>query len=224
MGLYDLNAATTGQQLLPPDKRGTIMSRWVAAMLKPIQYLVDIRINSYRNGASAQPYLNTTTYLKGNIVLYRYSMYESVINGNLGNDPLDPRYWTIIQDNFIGVLERLKYNGHTLILTYALNKYFGTTFRQPDLLSDIWLNTNIKPPAVFLVGDTESQSSKVYYNTSSEFIINDYAFSSFTNLTINVPTSVYNALDTDPANRSRIIRNFADKYIAAGITYDIAIY
>jgi hypothetical protein len=224
MGLYDVNMATTGQQLLPPDKRGSLMTRWVTAMLRPLQWLVDIRLNSYRNGTGAPPYLNSTTYAKGDLVVYRYSVYESQVNGNVGNDPLNLAYWAKVQDNFIGVLERLKYNGHTLILTYALNKYFGTTFRQPNNISDIFINVNAKPTAVFLVGDTEAQSSLVYSNTSSEFIVNGYSFATYHNMTIFVPVAVYNALDTDPANRERIIRNFADQYIVGGITYDIATY
>jgi hypothetical protein len=224
MGLYDVNYANVGQQLLPPDKRGNFMTRWVAAMLRPLQWLVDIRLNSYRNGSTAPPYLNSTTYAKGDLVLYRYSVYESQVNGNLGNDPLNTTYWSKVQDNFIGVLERLKYNGHTLILTYALNKYFGTTFRQPNNVSDIYIAINPKPTSVFLVGDTEVQSSKVYYNTSSEFVVNSYSFAAYTNMTIFVPLAVYNALDVDPANRERIIRNFADQYVVGGITYSVATY
>lgn len=224
MGLYDVNYSNAGQQLLPPDKRGSVMTRWVAAMLRPLQWLVDIKLNMWRNGSTAPPYLNSTTYGKGDLVVYRYSVYESTVNGNLGNDPLNTTYWTKVQDNFIGTLERLKYNGHVLVLTYALNKYFGTVFRQPDNVSDIFITANVKPVAVFLVGDTEGQSSKVYANTSSEFVVNAYSFSSYTNMTIWVPVLVYDALDTDPANRERIIRNYADQYIVGGVTYNVDTY
>jgi hypothetical protein len=224
MGLYNVNYPNVGQQLLPPDKRGTAMSRWVAAILRPLQWLVDIKLNMWRDGSTAPPYLNSTTYAKGDLVVYRYSVYESTVNGNVGNDPLNITYWTKVQDNFIGTLERLKYNGHVLTLTYALNKYFGTVFRQPNNISDIYIVANTKPVAVFLVGDTEAQSSKVYLNTSSEFIVNSYAFASYTNMTIWVPLSVYNALDTDPTNRDRIVRNFADRYVVAGVTYNVDTY
>lgn len=224
MGLYDVNYTSVGQQILPPDKRGTAMSRWVAAVLRPLQWLVDIKLNMWRDGSTAPPYLNSTTYAKGDLVVYRYSVYESQVNGNLGNDPLNTTYWVKAQDNFVGTLERLKYNGNVLVLTYALNKYFGTVFRQPNNVSDIYISANAKPVAVFLVGDTEAQSSKVYYNTSSEFVINAYNFASYTNMTIWVPVAVYNALDTDPINRERIVRNFADRYVVAGITYNIDTY
>jgi hypothetical protein len=224
MGLYDVNYTNAGQQLLPPDKRGNVMSRWVAAFLRPLQWLIDIKLNMWRNGYPSPPYLNSTTYAKGDLVVYRYSVYESAVNGNLGNDPLNTTYWTKVQDNFIGTLERLKYNSHVLVLTYALNKYFGTVFRQPNNVSDIFIEVHIKPVAVFLVGDTEAQSSKVYTATSSEFVVNSYSFAAFANMTIWVPVLVYNALDTDPANRERIIRNFADRYIVGGVTYNVDTY
>lgn len=224
MGLYDVNYATVGQQLLPPDKRGYPMSAWVKALLTPLQWLRDVRLGMYRDGSVDPPYLIGTTYAKGDRIVYRYAVYESTVSGNLGNDPLNTAYWTKIQDNFIGVLERLKYNGHVLNLTYALNKYFGTTFRQPNNVSDIFIDANIKPVSVFLVGDTEAQSSKVYTNTSTEFIVNAYTFTAYTNMTIWVPLAVYNALDTDPGNRERIIRNFADLYIVGGVTYTVDTY
>jgi hypothetical protein len=224
MGLYNVNYTNAGQQLLPPDKRGTVMTRWVAAMLRPLQWLVDIKLNMWRDGSTAPPYLNSTTYAKGDLVVYRYSVYESTVNGNVGNDPLNVTYWTKVQDNFIGTLERLKYNGHVLVLTYALNKYFGTVFRQPNNISDIFITINVKPVAVFLVGDTEAQSSKVYTNTSTEFVVNSYSFASYTNMTIWVPVLVYDALDVDPANRERIIRNYADQYIVGGVTYNVDTY
>lgn len=224
MSIYDIDYAQAGQQLLPPDKRFYEMSAWVKALLEPMQWLADLWLGSYKNGSTAPPYLNTTTYGKGDRVIYKYSVYESVINGNLGNNPLNIAYWTKVQANFIGVDERLQYNGNVLVLTYALNKYFGTVFRQPNNVSDIYLTANAKPTKVFEVGYTEAQSSRVYANTSSEFVINLYTFEAYTNLSINVPLAFFNALDSDPNNREKIIRNFADLYIAAGITYKVITY
>lgn len=224
MGLYDINYGTVGQQLLPPDKRGRYMSAWIRAILVPLQWLRDVRIGMYRDGSVDPPYLISTTYSKGNRVIYRYSVYESNVNGNLSNDPLNTTYWSKIQDSFIGILERLKYNGNVLVLTYALNKYFGTTFRQPNNVSDIYLVANARPVSVFLVGDTEAQSSSIYYNTSTEFVVNAYSFAGYTNMNIMIPLAVFNALDTDPANREKIVRNFADQYIIAGVTYTVITY
>lgn len=224
MSIFQVNYTNVGQQVLPPDKRGSNMMAWVAALLSPIQYLHNLRMGSYKFGDHSAPYLISTTYSKGTFVLYKYAIYESLVNGNIGNDPLNTTYWAKVLDNFIGVDERVLYNGNVLILTYALNKYFGTVFRQPNNVSDIFITVNSKPVPPFVVGDSENNSSKVYANTSSEFVINAYTFADYTNMTIWVPQAVYDALDTDPANREKIIRNFSDKYIIAGITYLVDTY
>jgi hypothetical protein len=224
MGVFDVNFTKMGEQLLPPDKRMPMQKAWVKTMLLPIQWLRDIFLGTYRLGATYNPYLTSTTYSKGERVIYRYSVYESLVNGNLNQDPLNTNYWMLIQSNFIGVDERIKYNGHVLVLTYALNKYFGTTFRQPPNISDIYLEAHTKPKDVFVVGGTEANSSVVYANRSTEFVINSYTFAAFKNLTIWVPVAVFNALDTDPDNREQIIRNFADQYIVAGIVYEVKTY
>jgi hypothetical protein len=224
MGIFDVNYLKMGEQLLPPDKRNPMQRSWISVLLTPTQWVRDVILGTYRQGATYSPYVNSTTYAAGERVIFRYSVYESLVNGNLGNDPLNTSYWFLIQANFIGVDERLMYNGHILQLTYALNKYFGTTFRQPPNISDIFLQAHGKPKAVFVVGGDESNSSVSYRNRSSEFIINGYSFAAFTNLTIWVPLAVFNALDTDPTNREPIIRNFSDQYIVAGITYDVKTY
>lgn len=224
MSIYDIDYTDVGNQLLPPDKRGAYMRSWVATLFKPLQYLSNLWLNDYRAGSSAAPFLISTTYAIGDKVLYKASVYESIVAGNLGHTPPNDAYWVRVQDNFIGVFERVQYNGNTLILTYALNKYFGTTFRQPPNVSDIYLQANAKPADVFIVGATEAQSSVVFSNNSSEFVINGYTFTDYANLTIFMPVAVYNALDTVAANREKIVRNFADRYIVAGIIYQVQTY
>ena len=136
----------------------------------------------------------------------------------------DTESWIAIQTNFIGMSERILYNCQVLVLTWALNKRFMTTFRQPPNVSDIYITSFPKPISVFIVGGVEAISSKVFSNTSSEYVINAYDFSAYVNMTIFVPFSVYNALDAIDANRQIIIRSFADKYMAAGIVYTIQTY
>lgn len=224
MGIFDINYSKVGEQLLPPDKRMPAQKAWITVLLTPIQWVRDLFLGTYRQGATYSPYVNTTSYNKYDRMIYRYSVYENLVNGNLGNDPLDTNFWMLVQSNFIGVDERILYNGFALTLTYALNKYFGTTFRQPPNISDIYLEANAKPKAVFVVGGSENNSSTVFTKRSTEVVINGYSFSAFTNLKIWVPLAVFNALDTDPANREPIIRNFADQYIVAGVTYEVKTY
>ncbi len=223
MSIYDVTFSKFGTQMLPPDKRGRFMRAYVACVLTPMQWINDL-FREYRKGSTAPPYLTSTTYAIYERVVYRYAVYESLQSGNLNNDPLNTAWWMKVQDNFIGVDERIKYSGHKLNLEYALNRYFGTTFRQPPNQSDIYIITHPKPASVFIVGADDDNSSIVFATTSSEFVLNEYSFSDFINMTIRVPQAVYDALDIDPANREAIVRNFADRYVVAGIIYNVETY
>lgn len=223
MSIYDVDYSKVGPQLLPPDKRGNLVVRLLAAFLTPVQWLRDLWLGSFRTGPTVGEWLNTTTYRKYDQVVYNIFVYVSLKNNNT-DVPTDPSSWLEIQSNFIGMSERILYNCQVLVLTYALNKRFKTTFRQPNNVSDIYLGTFAKPISVFVVGGVEANSSKVYSNISSEFVIDAYSFAGYVNMTIYVPVAVYNALDANPANRDIIIRSFADKYMAAGIIYTITPY
>lgn len=224
MSIYDINYTGVGNQLLPPDKRGGYMRSFVKALFKPLQYLRDLILGDYRTGSTANPFLISTTYAQGERVLFKASVYESLVDGNIGHEPPNDAYWVRVQENFIGIFERVQYNGNVLMLTYALNKYFLTTFRQPPNVSDIFLEAVPKPNDVFIVGFTEDESSVVYANSSTEVVIDGYTFSAYYNMIIWVPQAVYDALDTVPANREKIVRNFADRYVVAGVTYQVQTY
>ncbi len=223
MSIYDANFNQIGPQLLPPDKRFTRQVAWVKCLLSPLQWGRDLWMGSYRTGSTALPWLGSSTYDKYDRVLYKQKVYESLIDNNIDN-PTIQASWMVVQQNFIGVSERVLYNGNKLIFEYAINKFFGTVFRQPPNNSDIYVVVYNKPLSVFLVGGTEGNSSLVYSNTSSEFVINDYDFNSFFNMTIMVPAAVFSALDPSPANSEKIIRNYANQYIIAGIIYNVQTY
>jgi hypothetical protein len=163
------------------------------------------------------------TYSKYDRVIYKQRVYESLLNGNT-DIPTVQTSWDMVQTNFIGVFERVLYNGTKLTFEYGINKYFGTTFRQPPNTSDIYITVEAKPKDVFIVGGDELNSSVIYSNGSTGSIINDYSFGTYFNMTIHVPSVTYFALDAAPANCEKIIRNFADKYIFAGIIYQIIPY
>lgn len=223
MSIYDVNYNQTGPQMLPPDKRFTRMVAWIKALLVPAQWVRDLWMGSYRTGSTALPWVGSTTYNKYDRVLYKQKVYESLIGSNTDN-PTVQTSWMVVQQNFIGVFERVLYNGNKLIFEYAINKFFGTVFRQPPNTSDIYVSVNTKSFSVFVVGGTEGNSSVVFNNISSEYVINAYDFNSFVNMTIMVPVAVFNALDPTPANCEKIIRNYANQYIIAGIIYNVVTY
>lgn len=222
--IYDIDFSNkVAPNLLPPDKRFGVNVAWAGILLSPLQYLRDLYFGSYRTGSDAPQWVNTAPYSKYEQVKYNKIIYESLIDNN-SDVPTTVATWRVVQINFIGVFERIYYNGQKLVLEYAMNKWFGTVFRQPPNTSDIYITNNTVPVGVFRVGNVESISSKVYANTSSEFVINAYDFNVAFNFTINCPVAVFNALASTDDQREKIFRAFVDKYVPAGVTYNITTY
>ncbi len=131
MSIYDLTYNKLGRQLLPPDKRNNNLAAFVTCLLAPMQWLRDLWLGSYRTGATAG-YDPGITYDKYSQVVYQNAVYSSLYNGNIGTTPAaGSPWWVLVQNNFIGISERLLYNGQCIVLTWALNKWFGTSFVQP---------------------------------------------------------------------------------------------
>lgn len=223
--IYDLDTDQQVIELLPPDKRYRNNVAFIQALLKStVQWARDTLMDRYRNG-STDPAYAAGTYDYGAFVQYQKGVYVSLIPNNT-DDPTVAPSWYKVQDNFIGLNERILYNGQSIVLEYALNRWFSTTFRQPGTgLSDIYLTTNPKPLSVFRFGIIEAISSGFGLDHSPQGFGNlEITDTSFFNLTINFPLAVYNALDTIAPNRDAIIRSFVNKYIYSGITYNIATY
>lgn len=225
MSIYDYTISNKVREILPPDKRTSGTKAFLNALIAvPMQWLSTLWLGDYRTGSTGMPWLDSTTYGKGERVTYKGSAYESKVSGNLNHGPLDTAYWLLVQENFIGVFERILYTGNYLTLTYALNKYFGTTYRQPNSTSDIYITVYPNTINVFVVGGSENNSSIAFADHSSEFVVNAYAFAAYFNMTIFVPVAVFEALDDNPDNRESIVRNFANKYIIAGVKYSVETY
>lgn len=222
MSIYDVNFRNVASQLLPPDKRRLLMLAFVRALLSPLQYLRDLNIGSYKDGSPAVVYA-AGTYSRGNRVRYFQAVYESLVDNNTAV-PVDATAWVKVQENFIGVRERVQYNGQKVVLEYALNKWFNTQFRQPDGVSDIYITSSERVTPVFRIGATEKISSAVSTAGSTEFVENDYSLTAQISFAVHVPVAVYNALDPIAGNRDAVVRAFVDKYIHAGVLYSIVTY
>jgi hypothetical protein len=223
MGLYDIDFSKNVSNMLPPDKRFSRNIAWMKILTYPLQYLNYLWFRDYRTGSQAPYWSALATYGKYDQVIYNKIVYESLIDANTST-PTTVSSWKVVQQNFIGLFERIEYNGQKLVLEYALNTWFGTTFRQPPNVSDIYVTNNSIGIPVFRVGNVEDISSSVSNQSSSEFVINAYTISIQFNIDINVPVAVYNALDPSLVNNEAIFRSFADKYIPAGLTYTIVTY
>lgn len=223
MSIYNLNYIQKVVELLPPDKRGPKMVNWLIDLLGPMGVNYSDLFVDYKTGSDYDLYNSLTTYNTGDRVQYSQSIYESIIDNNTLN-PTDLSGWRVYEEYFIGVDERITYNHLKIVLENALNKRFNTTFRQPNLVSDIYIETNVPAANVFVVGSVEQESSIVYRETSSEYIINGYSFAIFNNFTVYVPLAVYEAQSADINAREPIFRYFIDKYNSAGLNYNIITY
>lgn len=215
--LFDIDYNQQANDLLPPDKRVPDKLSLLRSLLKSLQWGRDLILGTYKKGWSGGTY-SPGAYNKYDQVKYGKSVYESLISSNTDN-PTVTTSWMKICDNFIGVDERVKYNGQKIVLEYALNKEFDGVFRQPGAgTSDIYLS-NLSPVlSGFRIGQTETGASSIGQTTSSASIGGSYPFVQIYNFTINIPTALH-SLTNDQA-----IRAFTLKYIPSGINFSITIY
>lgn len=222
MSFYNIDFTNRLTELIPPDKREPVHIAWWKQIGKQLEWGRKDVFVDYKEG-SDYPVWVAANYSKGDRVKYGQSVYESLTDDNT-EVPTNEAAWRMYELFFIGTDERIKYNGQRLVLEYALNKRFGTNFRQPPLQSDIYFE--VYPPVadVFIIGGDENNSSTIFLNRSSEFIINDYSFGDFVNFAIYIPVAVWTDLSADAGARDKIISNFVNNYLPAGIKYEIITY
>jgi len=222
--MYDVNYNTTIESLLVPDKRTKKTVAFNSALVAETANNHDILFTIYKD-YSVSPNWTAGTYARNQLVKYNKSIFQSVENGNT-TEPTQSDKWRLVSENFLGSDFRLSITGSKLNLEYALNTWFGSTFRQPSVgNSDIYLTTNnISLAPIFRVGLTEIESTSVGTLTSSQLVVDSYSFATQYNITINIPTALYTSLGTTNDIRNSVVRSFADKYINAGLTYQIQTY
>lgn len=216
--IFDIDFNQQVPEILPVDKRHDKTLSLVRALMFSLQWCRDLLFTSYKVGATASAYA-AGTYNHNDQVIFEKSVYYSLIDGNT-TDPTNTDNWLKIQDNFIGVDERVRFNGQVVVLEYALNKRFGGIFRQPGSSSpsDIYILYVASVPSGFHVGLDEASSSWVGLDTSSDSIGGPYPFSQPINFQINFLNSLY-ILTNEPA-----IRDFVDLYIPISLNYSIVPY
>lgn len=158
--------------------------------------------------------------------------------------------WVKISVDFRGTEERVKYNGSHLVLEYILNRFFQYSvlaqplvFRQPTAFvaqnatpslsyytpkADIFIDINIIKNFAFIFANDIS-ASFFKNNKQENFYMNDFDFGA-NNLTIYVPNSGgspnpgwWTAFNAD-GNGEQRIRATANRYVIAGLNYDIQTY
>lgn len=216
MSFYDFNTDQLAVDLFPPDKRAAENIGLLRGLLKGVQWSRDLILGGYKTGSNAMPYA-PGFYNKYDQVIYKKSVYYSLVANN-ASTPDDPTKWLLIQPNFIGVDERVRFNGQSIVLEYAINKRFGGTFRPPPSASpsDIYFTLVGAVPFGFLVGLTIA--STVGLTNSSDTIGAPYPFKRIYNFRINFLGSLY-ALTNE-----KEIRGFVDPILPVSLNYSIVPY
>jgi hypothetical protein len=230
-----INTDTFAVNFLPPKKRLPIYKAWTKTLVKPLQVLYNTMFGTFKDGNAAALYSGVTAYAVGNQVKYTDKAVYQCWVASTGNLPTNTNYWFKIQDNFVGIEPRCKYNAQHILFEWALNEWFGTTFVNTPGASDIFIGPGSPSDVVLYVGFTEVNSSLIVYgNGEAETFIQAINIANTgSEFTINVPIAVANALTIPPttdiapnisANNENIIRQIADLYNYAGITYNVITY
>lgn len=219
-------------QMLPSLQRKPYWILFARALNSYFQYL-NFLFRYYMNGSTDTGYWNVlSTYSKGDRVRSINGVYESLVDSNTGNVITDTDYWIKVLDSFIGVNERVRYNGRKLTFEWALNRYFNTTFRQPDhpetpTPSDIYISNVAIAYDTFTMYPTWYLSSIMDKDTSApDYMLSPAVYDTATTYqyNINIPLAVYNALGATGAIRESIVRDFADRYNVTGLIYNVVTY
>lgn len=222
--MYNINYLFVMSQLLAPDKRSKSVIALNSPAFKELQSINSDLFETYKSFQSIVLWDSGTEYSINDRVTYQKAIYKSLKDANTGN-PTDPKSWQLVSPNFFGTENRIRINSQKLVLEYALNTWFGTTFLQPPGVSDIFISnipsTGIAP---FLVGTSGINSSYTTTVSSDAFIGINASFSQSSAFAVHVPIAVFNALGDTDSIRENIIREFVNKFVLCGVNYDVLTY
>jgi len=221
--IYDYDNELVGEQLTPPVLRKTKFLAWLNVITSPVQKLWNTIFIDYKDGSDYPDYDAFTLYALGDRVIYTDKMIYEAIDASLGALPSDTTKWVLINDNFIGVKERIKYNSQIILLEYALNKWYRIPSTDPQIYIENTSNVSMQ----FVLGDSSATSSLMpndsinqiqYMGNNPTYPLVEYDF------IVWVPTAVYNTLGNDTANRYNNVYKFVSKYVLSGIKFRIGDY
>jgi hypothetical protein len=220
MSIYSVNFSQLWATLTPPVLKKPMQLVWGTVLMKPIQYIRDLVFDDYADGSPYSIYSNASVYTTDDrVVFIDRGVYES-ISGSTGILPNDVNYWNKVNDNYIGVRERIKYNSQKVLFEYGLNRWFQC--------SGIYIDNTPYTSTGFLMGQTGEFSSTLSNISTSINIsyLNNTGYSGYTSssYTIFVPNVVYTGLSSTQIESENIVRSFADKYNLAGIQYSVSGY
>lgn len=220
MSVYNVNFSQVWKLLTPPILRQKKSQAWGDVLLKPLQYFRNNVLGDYSTGSTYSMFDNSSAYTKGDRVVYvDRGVYEN-LTGSTGALPIDIYSWYKINDNYLGIDERVQYKSQVMTFEYALNRHFQTT--------GIYIVTTPAPPNVLYMGQTSATSTKISkytYGQVTAAYISQYPIDSNSyNYVIHVPNSKLTSLASTFSGQTNIIRSFADTLNLAGMKYSVSGY
>ncbi len=229
---YNITYSIISNLLNVPSKRLPRFIAWLAVLLKPLQWLQDLWANDYIYGQLYSDFNPITVYVIGDRISFTDNRnYEFIFDNPslLANLPPDlyPQYWLLIQDNFIGANDRVKFNSQIIMLEWQLNVWFRNPLPAPQIYLVINVNANN-----FWLGATGETSSKLSSTDIFATYLANANVAYLYNFTIYVPVTLSDTWTTEtpdvaPAisvNREKKVRRFVDKYKLSGINYNVVTY
>lgn len=217
MSIFNVNFSQIWQTFTPPVLRKPIQLAWGETLLKPVQYMRDLIFVDYADGSVYNDYSPLSSYTPSDRVIYTdRGVYENH-NSSVGFAPTDTAYWNKINDNYIGIRERVRYNSQKKLFEYSLNRWFQCT--------GIYIENTPIQASFFTMGQTGTYSSTMSNGASNQFYMgNSYSANSTSSYTIWVPLTAYTGMSTVLTERENIVRSFADNYNLAGMFYSVSGY
>lgn len=230
---------------LPTYRQLPIMFNWLSVQLEQVQRFNELKFDLYDFGSSYSFYTASNTYIIGDRIngglKYNNVIFECITSSTTGTFSVNN--WLQILPSFIGYQERSAMFDSRIVFEWYLNRYFYTTFRQPNFAdtvkSDIFISDNSPSLLTFFIGLNDNDSSYIgingdtiggvgtnpvwlgpsmslYGDIGEAFIINisGTAYSGFPGYSASNPTGSADA----------IVRKTADWLNYSGMPYTIHLY
>lgn len=216
--MYLFNTTYLTEKLTPPALRQVRILAFLRVLTSPLTSKWNDFLE-YINGSNYSDWSNVTAYVLGDRVRYGYSIYEC-IQASTGKIPqTETDYWLLINKDFVGIDAKTKFNAQKMVFEYVLNLYLNTT---PTTIPLIYTTRNVVDSNGFYMGiDGDSSFGELGTESNQD----DYLGTSYTlgqyAMTIYVPLALYTGLASTAADREARVRNIADRYVVAGINYDV---
>ena len=218
--IYAYDAFYISEKNTPPKLRKPIRLAWLRTLLKPLQTRFVDTFNYYRLGQTAPLWNKIPTYPVNYRVKFGKSIWEAIAVNTFKPPPEWPEYWILVQPDYVGCEERLKWNSQHMVYEYLLNKRFPNTYNT----TKIYIVTNTTDANAFWVGDSIDGTSTSTNPYQQLYFVGDAYTVGYYNFTIYVPLLLFNSLGITTAERENVIRSVADKYKLAGMFYNIVTF